>query len=259
MLCMSWMKHNCPIQRIVFAVLTVLIVTGCGRENTGGTAEKGRAPAIKRRTIDDLPPIGEYLPPLDAGKVEIAPPANWNRIPRGSKWLAAFCKGKVSDLPRITVDADFPPPSFGDDVTEDNVDALADALNKQLATERRKVEEPCRPIILGDTLFLRHVRLAQGPAVIQSLQTVRNGRLYTVELIADVNAPRHEEYDASLTQYRDFGYAVAANMKFAEDSSPVSPADAALAEKEKSADAAKSEPAETEELKKSAKSKQKKM
>lgn len=252
MLSMGWMKHNCVVRTTSIIVLTLFSVAGCGRENAGGKTGNEAARAIKRRTVQDLPPVGEYLPSLDAGKVEIAPPANWNLIPRGSKWLASFCKGKVSELPRITVDADYPPPSFADNVTEENVEALADALNKQMATERRKVEEPCRPIILGDTLFLRHVRLAQGPAVIQSLQTVRNGRLYTVELIADVNAPRHEEYEASLTEYRDFGYAVAANMKFAE-ASPAAPA-----ETEKAEDAMKPGKAETDEPKKSPKTKKKK-
>jgi hypothetical protein len=35
-----------------------------------------------------------------------------------------------------------------------------------------------------------------------------------VELIADIDAPRAEQYETSLTKVRDLGYAVAANLKF---------------------------------------------
>jgi hypothetical protein len=74
------------------------------------------------------------------------------------------------------------------------------------------------PVVLGSTVFLRHVRhasLSGTPVVIQSLQTVRGGRLYKVELVCAVDSPNRRDYEASLKKYRDDGYAVAANMKFA--------------------------------------------
>jgi hypothetical protein len=209
-------------------------LSGCGSGGSGGKASPAAAEksagAIKRRTADELEPIGDYLPPLDDGRIEIAPPAEWKPMPRDARYLARFVKGKVSELPRITVTVwDTPLPAITE-LTEANAGQLAAELITQLKKDKKTVPEPPKPIVLGETLFLRHVRLAKLPSggnvVVQALDTVRGGRIYTVELIADVDAPRGDQYEASLKNVRDFGYAVAANLKFTGGDSGASEAPA---------------------------------
>lgn len=205
-----------------YLAVASLLFTGCGSGDGGGkagpTAGEKSAEGIKRRPADKLPTIGEYLPPLDDGRIEIAPPAEWKPMPRDARYLARFVRGKVSELPRITVTVwDTPLPEITE-LTEANAGQLAAELIAQAKKEKKTVPEPHKPIYLGDTLFLRHVRRAKlasgGNVVVQALDTVRGGRIYTVELIADIDAPRAEDYEASLTKVRDSGYAVAANLKF---------------------------------------------
>jgi len=216
-----------PVACLAIACLSF---SGCGSEGGGGKASPAGAEksagAIKRRAADKLPAVGDYLPPLDEGRIEIAPPAGWNTMPRDVLYLARFVQGKVSELPRITVTAwDTPLPEITE-LTEANAGQLAAELVSQLKKDKKTVPEPPKPIILGETLFLRHVRRARlasgGEVVVQALDTVRGGRIYTVELFADINAPRGEEYEASLTNVRDFGYAVAANLKFPSSESSAS-------------------------------------
>ncbi len=194
----------------------------------------------KRYTMEALPAIEDYLPPLDEGRVEVAPPAGWKPLSRSSRSLASFVKGKPSELPRIVVKADDAPSGDLGDTTEDNVEELSQALDTQLRKNpKKRVHEDCLPIMLGERMFVRHVRAAAldgDPAVIQSLQTVVGGRLYTVELICDVNAADQREYVKSLKDFRAEGYTVAAHLKFGGESpvesAPVetAPAEAAPSE-----------------------------
>jgi hypothetical protein len=207
-------------------LLAGLCLGGCG----GGAQPKGEATSqaaassIKRRPADSLPAVGDYLPPMDEGRIEIAPPAKWNAMPRDARYLARFVHGKASELPRITIEAWDTPLTEINELTEANAQTLAAELVKQLRKDKKTVPEPPKPIVLGDTLFLRHVRRARLPSgdhvVVQALETVRSGRLYSIELIANIDAPRAEEYEASLTKWRDAGYAVAANLKFGGSTAP---------------------------------------
>lgn len=217
--------------------ILIPLAAGClaGCQGSAATPSKTAAPAAaavseagnKVRALDDLPAIGDYLPPLDEGRVEVAPPEGWKPLSRRSSYLAAFVAGNPSDLPRIVVTTGEPPAADLGDTTDENAGALAAALDAQLRQDATKVvPEPCLPIVLGERAFVRHVRLARlsgDPAVIQSLQTVAGGRLYTVELICNVNAADGREYMKSLKEHRDQGYAVAAHLKFGDPAPPVEP------------------------------------
>jgi hypothetical protein len=189
-----------------------------------GAAEVSES-GYKRRTAAELPAVTDYLPPLDDGRIEIAGPDGWNTLQRSSKYLAGFVKGKASELPRIVVTASDPPTANLPDTTEQNADGLATVLDSQLHKDTRKiVPEHCLPIVLGDHTYVRHVRLASlggDPAVIQSLQTIRGGRMYTVELICAVDAADGREYVKSLKLERDNGYAVAASLRFGKAADPL--------------------------------------
>lgn len=190
---------------------------GCGATTT--TDEPG---GVRRRPIEELPKVGDYLPPLDGNRLEVAGPEGWKLLPQGRTFLTGFAPGKASELPRITVNAADPPAGSPAELTEEEAPAMAAKLDQELkkaVAERRKtVEEFSLPVILGDTVFIRHVRrveLSRTPCVVQSLQTIKNSRLYTVELIVEIDAAQARDYEASLTKKRDFGYAVAAHMRFA--------------------------------------------
>jgi hypothetical protein len=227
-----------PAVLLVFlvAVFPVVLGSGCGGGEPGGnsakrsgnTAERsGGQPAadepsgdsgLRQRTIDQLPAVGDYLPPLDGGKVEVAGPGGWTAMSRDSKYLVRFVKGQPSSLPRLLLYVEDSPHAELTDVTAENAEAWAARLDEQLSPQSQLgVPELNLPIRLGPTVFLRHVRLATlsgTPVVIQSLQTVQSGRLYKVELVCAVDSPNRRDYEASLTKFRDVGYSVAANMKF---------------------------------------------
>jgi hypothetical protein len=159
-------------------------------------------------------------------------------------------EGKPSELPRIVVTVDEPPAADLPDTTEENAHALAGIIDAQLNKDQRKVvPENCLPIVLGNHTFVRHVRLASlggDPAVIQSLQTVQGGRMYTVELICAVDAADRREYVKSLTDKRDYGYAVAANMKFGSAADPLAGISAPVVVDPPPTDPASIEPAPTD-------------
>jgi hypothetical protein len=197
-----------------------LLASGCHSPSPSPPQPAG----IKHRKLAELPKIGDYQPPLDGQLLEAAPPLGWYVMPRHTSCLIGFSKGKRGELPRITINARDPPAGCDADLTEETAPALAAKIDQELrpnAAERPKhVAESCLPIILGDTVFVRHVRHVRfrndGPnCVVQSLETVKNSRRYTVELIVEINAPKVEQYHESLIEYRDYGYAVAANMRFA--------------------------------------------
>jgi hypothetical protein len=213
----------------LFVVLALAsAVPGCGGGGSESAApaakEQPAESTIKRRPADKLPAVGEYLPPLDDGKIEIAPPKEWNTMPRDARYLARFVAGKASELPRITVTAWDSPLVEVSDLDEANAALLTAQLIQEMKRDKKTVEEMPKPIYLGETLFVRHVRRAKMPSgdnvVVQGLDTIRSGRIYTIELIALIDAPRAEDYETSLTKYRDQAYAVAANLKFGGETAP---------------------------------------
>ena len=204
---------------------TVLLCLCIAPAGCGGGAASTSPPAtaeIKCRDPASLPSgLRDYLPPLDEGRLR-----RRRRLVGtscgGDYDLIGFAQGKTSELPRIVIDAADPPPGSPSQLTAENAAAFAAQQDKALYAAakagKKRIEEFNLPIVLGETAFIRHVRqatLADAPCVIQSLQTIQNGRLYTIELVAEIDAARAEEYERSLTKWRDYGYAVAAHLQFA--------------------------------------------
>jgi hypothetical protein len=208
-----------------------ILLSGCGGQggasSAGGSGEEQveevSTSEIKRREVETLPEVDSYLPPLDEGRVRVAPPKGWRILSRDAKYLARFTKGEASSLPRIAVlAADSPSPEITN-ATEADMPALLELLTAKSKEGKKKPLEPVRPIILGDQLFARHVRLARyndAPCAIVSLQTVKDGRLYTVELYVEAGSDGND-YPKFLKQDQDKAYAVAGNMKFGDE--PASP------------------------------------
>jgi hypothetical protein len=207
------------------------------------TGDKGAPPAaateaaeggIKRRSAEDLPAVGDYLPPLDDGKVEIAGPEGWIQLPGTSKHLVAFAPDKSKAYPRINVTAgDSPLPVLGD-LTEENAAQFVTVLDEPYRKKRKSLPEAGKPIVLGGTPFIRQVRLVsinKKQLAVQWLSTVQKGRHYTVELFCEVDPAKPEDYATPLTVARDFAYAVAAHLApVAAGESPATPAEGAPAQ-----------------------------
>src|SRR5690554_5530732 len=123
---------------LVVAILTLVSATfasGCNRR-AGSEAEPSRAPSpttIKYVARESLPPVDDYLGvALDGGRVRIAPPSQWIRAPRSSKYLAAFLRTRDSQVPRIVVNAGSSPYANFDRVGEDNVIDFAAEVTRHL-------------------------------------------------------------------------------------------------------------------------------
>lgn len=208
-------------KRWSIALGAALLAVGCtGGSPQGKSGSEGGA--IRKRSLEELPAVGEYAPPVDEGRLLVAGPAGWSLLPRGRSYLIGFGRGKPSELPRIVVSAEEAPPDSPPQLDAENAPAFAarraEVLRADVQAGRKQVEEYPLPIQLGPTVFVRHVRRASlggAPCVVQTLETVQQGRLYSVELIAAVEAARSEEYEASLLKWRDQGYAVAAHLRFA--------------------------------------------
>ncbi len=207
-----------------------VLVAGCGGgdgggNGNGGSTNGGPAPAtgsgggdgeIKQYKLSELPKLGDPLPPLDGGRVQLAPPTGWHVLPRSSDYVTGFYKTDRNKLPRIIIDgadeADGPAtltaaelPAF--------VKKIEAEVNKDL-TDNEVLLEPVRPLILGDTPCARYVRAAKirvlSSAVAAEqmfLVTVLNGRRYTLRL---------QVAKGELLGARDACYSVAAHLKPAE-------------------------------------------
>jgi hypothetical protein len=200
-----------------WSALICCTLVGCGGGSTpAATAEDPPDEAsfkpLPLKSVDEakLPKLGDYLRNID-NKVEIAPPQGWLPKGRSKEYLTAFVKEKSAAVPAILVKA--ADATLGDftEVTADNVIDYAITVQGTLSDPI----ESARPMQIGKHHFARYVkeaRIANLPAEVQVLSTVREGRTYTIELrVRDVE---------DLKKYRDQAYAVAAGLKFAADAKP---------------------------------------
>ena len=210
------------LRKLCYCAIGCLILAGCGEIEppapSGDVSTADTRPAgTKQVDAARLPKLGDYLPPLDDGRVEIAPPAGWIPRTKSKDFLCAFSKEKGAQVPSIIVKV--ASPITGEDfneVTPENVVEFAAALKAEFAkgsAAKTTMEQPL-PMLIGKTAVARYVKAAEInnlPAEVQVLSTIRDGRMYTVELRV-----RPEE----IKKYRDDGYAVVAGMKFAAAAKP---------------------------------------
>ena len=214
---------------MVVTGIALFWLSGCGGENgeppsarvqdAEGDAETPGS-EIKHYDIADLPPVDEPLQrPLDGGRLAICPPADWGFFSQ-AHYLVVFAKGKVSELPRMTVAA-IDSPYGSEDTTEDNAQALTKNIQQKLAKDKKNIREKPKPVILAGRVWVRHVRqVSQGgsPCAVQSLQMVRDGRLYSLEMFSAAKDDSPASLAAAVSKDRDTAYTVAANAKFTKES-----------------------------------------
>lgn len=211
------------------------LVVGCG----GGSSSKSDSQAaVAKVERSELVGVGEYLPPMDEGRIEVAPPQGWVPAPRGSKFLVRFIPDATTDYPTIIVTAD----------DSDGVKNATSANLKKLAAEVKEAEsvKQAKPIVIGDKFHgVLYRKLSREKDSVNKIidrlmvATVVDGRRYTVELRA--------RSEASQRDNQKYLYAVAHGLRFAK--APGEPA-AATAEEPKAeakpAAKAEAEPAKPE-------------
>ena len=116
----------------------ILFMAGCsGSDPAGDTG----ADAGGKKADDALASkIGDYMPPLDGGRLEIAAPKGWDWANPGGGVLVAFKpKGaEINALPRVLLsvaDSDFP---GIDDVTASNAEDFVRQVAASIADQKPK-------------------------------------------------------------------------------------------------------------------------
>jgi hypothetical protein len=234
------MSQTSPFQWLLLLLLGLFAGVGCGGTNSPApsnpTAEEpsaeepGPSNVHKSYAVSDLPDPGEKLTPLDQGRVVVTLPMGWKTLQRKPTYLVACVpeENRATQLPRIVVSVSDPPADLSSSTSASNAAEHAKGLQAAAEKEKKKLIEPCKALGLGDNTWIRYVRSAKQAsgdfAAIQSLQAVRSGRLYTVELtVSAKDNPKSSKppiiYQKSLADHRDFAYAVAAHMTFPKDGS----------------------------------------
>ncbi|MBN2023880.1 MAG: hypothetical protein JW809_13945 [Pirellulales bacterium] len=182
-----------------------VLVVGCGRPETP-PAEPPPGPP---------PKLGDYLPPLDQGRLEVAPPAGWYVPPRSAKYIARFTVSRTESYPSILITA----ASYEEiaDVTDENVDEFRNEIEGRLLEEEgdsdaQDAASTVETIRAGPFLGVAYRKRAKTTADLKTialerivLETVVEGRKYVVELRTEAGTAR---------QYRPHLLAVAGGMKF---------------------------------------------
>lgn len=194
------------------SVVSVLVfgAIGCGQPGGGGggSGPAGAASQVRQIDTEGLPKLGSPMAPLDEGRLEVAPPANWHVPPRRSQWLARFQADPGSPYPTIFITAEHSDATFH--VTRDNLEQFANTVRNELLADSgtSRLAAGVQPVEVGGfhgTLYRRWGK--SGTRVMERwmLETVANGRRYTLELRA-----REGLADEYLPQL----YAVASGLEF---------------------------------------------
>jgi hypothetical protein len=192
-----------------------LAATACRRGPTGAGHAGGGAAGqeVFEYSADKLSGLAAYLPPLDDGRLRVAPPIQWQLRPRSEAYVARFVLDPRVALPRITVevtDADFPQPV---DLTREDLLEFAQriALGMDEST-RQSLMVDVQPLVLGRVPCVRyvvHLRLKQDGKTFraerETIATLAGGRIYQVVL---------DVFAGKLDDYRADAFAVMAGMEF---------------------------------------------
>jgi hypothetical protein len=160
--------------------------------------------------------LGEYLPPLDGGKIEIAVPEGWKPAPRDSKYVVRFSSlAAGGGLPRIDVIVEEDNLGGLADLSEENIVEFASAIAQHLDEAGTAVIEPPLPMIIGSVPCARYVsnlklNVGGGTIVVerQTLALLHAGRLYKINLSVEVS---------KLIDSRDAAYAICSAIRFPAD------------------------------------------
>ena len=219
---------------VVASCLCLPYFVGCGSTGggAGGTAvdEEG----VKAYPVKNVLQADFETPDLDNGRIRVPTPKGWKRGDRQGGVQIRFYVEDQSGLPRLLVFAEPSRYKSVEMTTEENVFDLADEIQaeldqKQKESGKTQYREPCKPLMLGDTAWVRYVAAGKwhGHGVDRVLlKTVANKRIYTVEL---------NVMSGKISDFQKAAYSVAGRMVFnSNDGTPAAtPVDAKPVTEEK--------------------------
>jgi len=195
----------CPV------VLGLLL--GCGGPSGPGSAQRpspeddeDEVPAMT--DVAALPTLGDYLPPLDKGRIEIAVPEGWYVPPASSKYVVRFQPTETIKYPCVVVTAEDYQEGGISTVTRKNAREFADQVASSLKKERSAVQ----PFEVGGFIGVAYRKRGKEPQSVSKilelfyLDTVVAGRKYSIHL---------RSREGSLEMDQPFLYTVVGGIKFA--------------------------------------------
>ena len=216
---------------LIAATCLICLVIGCNSgddsaADTDASADSDQPAAttptdqVYKYTLEEINPIGDYGPPYDDRRIELALPKGWHRGTKKPDMVVWYHKFKNNPqlLPQIRITAEDAPEDAPQNATAEDVKEYAQWVDKwvegQIGDET--LIEPVVPLVLGENAFARYVRAGtykSRPAHRQTLVTTLDGRIYIMETIVyegDLEKDRNNVLD---------GYAVAGSLrKPSEDS-----------------------------------------
>jgi len=221
-------------RQAILGCLAGLVLAGCGgttKKPRGAAAETEKLPTVDRDTALAV----------DEGRIAVASPAGWTRLPRSKDCLVKYQPGPKKSYPKVLVTAEAAPADFPE-VDADNHKAFAAAINAGVTQALGKA----RPLKAAAAVKVGpHFGAAWGipgsakvdgisePIERWSWAVVIGGRMYTVE----ARAPKGKIDEAGKAAAK----AVAAAL--APPTADPGPADAAPAPPAEDSQAAEATPA----------------
>ena len=167
--------------------------SGCGKP------EQPPPPGASIRRIDvaGLPPLRQYEPPLDSGRVEIAGPAGWRVAPRYGDYVVRFQGSDKELYPMILITAE---------------DYAEEALTTETVARFAQQVAPAgaKPVAIGSRVGAIYLKHGKDPKSIDQVldrlfwSGVLAGRRYTLEL---------RTRQGQSPQFENLLFAVAAGLK----------------------------------------------
>ncbi len=238
-------RFHCRTRFSCILLVALLLLGGCRQESGSAPDPSTQSPAppssqrplsqqtespsadsaqIPAYTVDELSAIGNYLPVLDEGRLQAAPPVDWHAAPRSVNYVVRFRfdKNHRLQLPRITVQSRAAEADEPRDLSKTNLLAYIAMVKQRMSDKRLKaIDGEIEPLVLGDVCCLRYVvrkKFLRGQNAVagacEVVQTIRAGQVYSVLL---------DVYAGTLVQYRADAYAVMATAKFMAVDDPGAP------------------------------------
>lgn len=159
---------------------------GCSKpsaEKAGDVA----APSVPDLAQPDMPPLGDYLPPLDDGRLEMAPPKDWTVSPRSVKFVVRFQSDPSAPYPSVVVTAE--DCTQFRVVTEKNIQQYLKFVAAEMeAAGRGGTVRPGRIGQMVGAVYQRRVKVKDSLGTILDrlyFDTVLGGRRYRFQLWAN--------------------------------------------------------------------------
>jgi hypothetical protein len=179
------------VGRVICVAIPLGAVLGCDAGSGPASTPKRSAPV----DAAELPALGDYLPPLDNDRIEVAPPEGWYVPPRSSAYVLRVQKDMKSNYPSIIITAEDYDAADIVDVSGDNVRRFGDRVAAALKKERSAV----RTVEVGGFVGVGYGKRGKVSTPVTTilelacLETVVAGRKYRIELRSEEGSLEEDE------------------------------------------------------------------